>query len=238
MSKIKFFKETTLPATPVANAMYLISKTINGVSAAELYVTNSTGGAGSARQVSTQALAEAIIGLQKGANNGLASLDSGGKVPVAQLPSSIGIDFQIVSNIAARNALAPGKNILCLVLDASTDPTVTSGSALYAYELATTTWHKVSEYESLDLTGLMSSFGIQVGAGASETIGNGETVTFVAGSANLSIVRSGNTLTFDVSGGAAHSHTNMTQLNKIGEDGDGDITYNGAAVLKWSSTGW
>ena len=238
MSKIKFFKETVLPATPVANSLYLISKTINGVSAAELYVTNSTGGAGSARQVSTQTLAEAIIGLQKGANNGLASLDSGGKIPVGQLPSGIGIEFEVKADIGLRDALNPTKNILCLVLDATADPTVNSGSALYAYELATTTWHKVSEYESLDLTGLMTSFGIKVGAGATESISNGETITFAAGSANISIVRSGNTLTFDVSGGAAHSHTNLTELNKIGQDGDGDLTYNSTAVLKWSSTSW
>jgi hypothetical protein len=238
MSKIKFFKETALPATPVANALYLITKTINGVAAAELYATNSTGGSGSARQVSTEALVNAIIGLQKGANNGLASLDSGGKVPVGQLPSGIGIDFEIVDDIAARNALSPTKNILCLVLDATGDATVSTGSALYAYELAATTWHKVSEYESLDLSGLMTSFGIKVGTGATETISQGETITFVAGSANITIVRSGNTLTFDVSGGAAHSHSNLTQLNKIGEDGDGDITYNGAAVMKWTSTAW
>lgn len=238
MSKIKFFKETALPGSPVANALYLISKTINGVSAAELYVTNSTGGAGSARQVSTQALVEAIIGLQKGANSGLATLDSGGKIPVAQLPSGIGIDFEIVDDIAARNALSPTKNILCLVLDASADSTVNTGSALYAYELTASTWHKVSEYESLDLSGLMTSFNIQVGGGATETISQGETINFVAGSANITIVRSGNTLTFDVSGGAAHSHSNLTQLNNIGQDGDGDMTYSGTNVMKWTSTSW
>jgi hypothetical protein len=238
MSKIKFFKETALPALPVANSLYLISKTINGVAAAELYVTNSTGGAGSARQVSTQALAEAIIGLQKGANNGLASLDGGGKIPVGQLPSGIGIEFEVVDDISIRDALTPTKNILCLVLDATGDGSVSSGSALYAYEFANTTWHKVSEYESLDLSGLMTGFGIKVGAGATETINNGEVITFTAGSANISIVRSGNIITFDVSGGAAHSHTNLTELNKIGQDGDGDITYNGTAVNKWSATAW
>lgn len=39
---------------------------------------------------------DARITLQKGANNGLATLDSGGKVPVAQLPSSVigGVSFQ------------------------------------------------------------------------------------------------------------------------------------------------
>jgi hypothetical protein len=238
MSKIKFYKETALPGSPVANALYLITKTINGVAAAEFYVTNSTGGAGSARHVSTQALVEAIIGIQKGANSGLASLDSGGKVPISQLPSGIGIDFEVVADIGDRDALSPTKNILCLVLDATGDGTVSSGSALYAYEFAAATWHKVSEYESLDLSGLMTSFGIKVGAGATETISQGETITFAAGSANITIVRSGNTLTFDVSGGAAHSHTNLTQLNKIGEDGDGDITYNANAVMKWTSTAW
>lgn len=235
MAKIKFFRETALPGTPEANSFYLISKTIAGVTAAELYVTDN---AGNAKQVATENIVTAIIGGLKGANSGIASLDSGGKVPVAQLPAGIGIDFEIVDDITARNGLNPTKNILCLVLDATDDATVTAGSALYAYELAVTSWHKVSEYESLDLSGLMTSFGIKVGAGATETISQGETITFVAGSTNITIVRSGNTLTFDVSGGAAHSHTNLTELNKIAEDGDGDITYNGAAVMKWTSTGW
>lgn len=235
MAKIKFFRETALPGTPQADSFYLISRTIAGVVAAELYVTDS---AGNAKQVATENLANEIINSLKGANSGLASLDAGGKIPVGQIPAGIGLDFEIADTIAARNALSPTTNILCLVLDASADATVTSGNALYAYELSSTTWHKLSEFESLDLSGLMTGFNIKANGGTSQAIANGDAIDFVAGSANITITRSGKTLTFDVSGGAAHSHSNLTVLNNFGEDGDSDATYNGNPIMKWSTTTW
>lgn len=61
-------------------------------------------------------------------------------------------DMQVVADIAARNALTLTRTSLVLVLDATGDPTVHTGSALYVYDFAHTTWYKVSEYESLDLT--------------------------------------------------------------------------------------
>lgn len=233
--KIRINKVNTLPGTFDPGAWYLVSTTVNGVDAAELYVADNTGS--DVRHVASEALTQQVIALLKGANNGIASLDSGGKIPVSQLPSGIGIEFEIVANIAARNALTPATNILCLVLDASADTTVTSGNALYAYQFSNTTWHKLSEFESLDLTGLMSQFLIKVGA-ASSAITDGDTLEFEAGSANLTIVKTGNKLTFDVSGGAAHSHSNLTQLNKVGEDADGDITYDGDPVVKYYTNSW
>jgi hypothetical protein len=57
----------------------------------------------------------------------------------------------LVQDIAERDALAPEQNMMALVLDATGDPSVQTGSALYFYDLATTTWYKVSEFESLDV---------------------------------------------------------------------------------------
>lgn len=234
--KIEINKVSTLPGTYDAGAWYLVSKTVNGLDIAELYVANNTGA--TVKQIGSPDVIESVVALLKGANNGLASLDSGGKIPISQLPSGIGIEFEIVADIAARNALSPTQNILCLVLDASADATVVSGNALYAYDVNNTTWHKLSEFESLDLTGLMNSFGIQVNGGAVQDIVDGDNINFIPGSANITITRSGRNLTFDVAGGAAHSHNNLTLLNKVGEDADGDITYNGDPVVKYYTNAW
>jgi hypothetical protein len=58
-----------------------------------------------------------------------------------------------VQTITERNGLSGLQDAqLVIVRDASEDPTVTSGSALYSYNAATGIFDKVSEYESLDLT--------------------------------------------------------------------------------------
>lgn len=58
---------------------------------------------------------------------------------------------RVVATIVDRDALVLTDNAGVLVLDATGDTTVTNGAAYYFYELATTTWHKVSEAESLDV---------------------------------------------------------------------------------------
>lgn len=55
------------------------------------------------------------------------------------------------ANIAARNALTLTKNTFVMVADATADATVDTGAALYFYNLATTSYVKVAEYESMDL---------------------------------------------------------------------------------------
>lgn len=57
-------------------------------------------------------------------------------------------------DITARDALEAGmtKNSFVMVADASADPTVDAGSALYFRNVSTSTWTKVAEYESMDIT--------------------------------------------------------------------------------------
>lgn len=84
--------------------------------------------------------------------NGVASLDSTGKVPISQLPSSTS-GMMTVATYAdlPSTGLVDGLNVF--VTDASGDPsgTVTSGWAIYKYTLSTTTWVKIAENESLDV---------------------------------------------------------------------------------------
>ncbi len=39
----------------------------------------------------------------------------------------------------------------------------------------------------------------------------------------------------DISG---HSHSNLTQLDKVGEDGDGDLTYDSEPVVRFETADW
>lgn len=119
---------------------------------------------------------------------------------------------EVVDNIAARNALTPSSNIQVLVLDATGDATVNSGAATYIYRLSTTTWHKISEAESQDV---------------------------ILSWANITGRPTSSAAAIDTAVANSHTHTNLTELNKIGEDGNGDLTYNGSLPkMAWDSEAW
>lgn len=85
-------------------------------------------------------------------NAGLAGgalvLDGDGKVPMDSLPEIIKGSIVYTADIAGRDELtAAQRSGLVMVVDASADPTVDAGAALYGYD---TDWIKISEYESLD----------------------------------------------------------------------------------------
>lgn len=118
----------------------------------------------------------------------------------------------VVDDIAARDALTPTSNVQVLVLDASADPTVVGGTATYVYRLSNTTWYKVSESESMDLALTWAS---------------------ITGGPSSSPAQ------IDSAVAAVHTHTNKTQLDKVGEDGNGNLTYNGALPkISWASEAW
>ena len=106
----------------------------------------------------------------------------------------------VVADIAARDALTLTRNAIVLVLDATADTTVNAGAATYVYDLANTTFVKISEFESMDVTLTWSSI-------------QGRPTSAVA----------------DIDDAVAkrHTHANLAQLDKVGEDLDGNFTYNG-----------
>lgn len=67
-------------------------------------------------------------------------------------PGALGA-FKIYSTISARDADAATytQNEICFVTDASSDSTVTSGAALYVWNDTSSTFTKISEFESLDV---------------------------------------------------------------------------------------
>lgn len=123
-------------------------------------------------------------------------------------------NLTIVNTIAARDALLPLTTTKWVyVIDATGDATVTSGGATYLYDPSGAgTWIKAAEAESLDLTLNWSSI---VGKPTSTPAQIDAAVT------------------------AAHTHANMTQLNKIGEDSGGNLLYNGSLpATGWTSANW
>ena len=121
-------------------------------------------------------------------------------------------ELKIVADIAARNALNPTNTISVYVTDATGDTTVKAGGAYYLYNTSNSTWIKTSEAESLDV--VLSWNSIE----GRPTSTPEQIDTAVANS---------------------HTHANKTQLDKIGEDLNGNLTYNGVLPYTgWESTNW
>lgn len=128
MAQIRIERVLALPVVEelIASTMYIVQGA--GANDAEIYFTNNDGT--SVRHLPTHAEVD------------------------QRIAAAIG-DFQniqVLSNLEARDALTLDRVTLALVLDATGDPSVENGSALYVYDLANTTWNKVAEYESLDLS--------------------------------------------------------------------------------------
>ena len=88
------------------------------------------------------------ISLQKGQANGIATLDTTGKIPNAQIPN-VFKEAAVVNNITARDSLNAFSGLHALVIDASADSTVgAGGGAEYVYN--GTKWIKISEFNNLD----------------------------------------------------------------------------------------
>jgi hypothetical protein len=130
------------------------------------------------------------------------------------IDTSIGAanELSIVADIAARNALSPTRAIYVYVEDATADTTVNSGGATYLYKMANTSWLKVSEAESMDVALDWASI-------------TGKPTSTPA--------------QIDAAVANSHTHANKTQLDLVGQNAGGEMTYNGVQVkTTWSSVGW
>ena len=119
---------------------------------------------------------------------------------IGDLEMSNSVEF--AASIAARDAMDLTKSAFVYVADATGDATVTAGAAMYLYDLANTTWHKVTEYESLDLTLSWDN---------------------IDGKPNRSVAE------IEDAVDASHIHENMDVLLQLSESG-GKLQYNGEDV--------
>lgn len=188
MSKVAFHKVTTLPGTLEPNAFYFVEN----ANFCESYVTDD---AGVAKSIGNSAMINALIAAA------LADWEVAAN------------SVEIVADIAARDALVATLevNAMILVVDASADPTVGSGSALYAYDATAEEIYKIAEYESMDVTLEWADI-------------NGRPTSTPA--------------QIDSAVGQAHSHANKPVLDKLSEDVDG-LLYDGDPVSsRWKTQAW
>lgn len=196
MAQINFHKVATLPGVLQPNSLYFVE---NGT-IAETYITNSVG---VARSVGNSEMITSIVTASVGS-----IVDDAVDGAIASLNA-----VEIVADIDARDALAASlsRNALIIVEDATADPTVDAGSAMYAYNHVTDTFSKLTEYESLDV---------------------------VISWANISGRPSSTPAEIDAAVTNSHTHTNKTVLDALGDD-EGVLTYNGDPVqASWSTTNW
>ncbi len=163
--------QTNLTATEIKTALFALSDT-NNLTDTLLTKLNNLDEAGEANAVDSvngqtgEVVLDADdIGLgnvtndaqipltQKGAANGVASLDGSGTIPLAQLPDAAKRQTKVVADITERDALAGSElweGRIITVLDASADNTVGSGSAGYIV-MSDDSFEKIYEFESMDL---------------------------------------------------------------------------------------
>lgn len=111
--------------------------------------------------------------------------------------------LQVVGTITERDALVLTRDTIVLVLDASQDPTVTAGSATYVYSVSSDSFAKTSETESMDITVTWAS-----------VVGRPESTPD----------------TIDAAVANSHRHSNLPVLEKLAEDADGNLLYNGNGI--------
>jgi hypothetical protein len=188
MAQYRIFKETALPGTLTAHSIYFVAPAANP-GYLEIYVTDAAGTAH--RRIHTEADIQSLI------DTAIDGLNTGAI---------------IVDNITQRDALTDKKNgDTVLVIDASGDGTVTSGAATYVWRSSNTSWVKISEHESLDMS-----------------------LTW----ANLSGKPTSTVAAIDSAVTNSHTHANKTQLDKISETG-GLLYYNGQLpAIGWNSSNW
>ena len=118
----------------------------------------------------------------------------------------------IVPTIAERDTLVLNRSTSVLVIDATGDSTVKAGAATYIYNASSQLFTKISEFESLDLVQSWDSI-VDGPESTPEQI-------------DQSVLK-------------AHAHANSTQLAKVGQDAQGEFTYNGQYTLeRISSEEW
>lgn len=90
---------------------------------------------------------DARITSQKGSANGIATLDTNGLIPIAQIPSTFK-EAQVVEDIDARDELDAFAGLHAYVLDATGDESVETGAAEYIYDGEN--WVKLAELSDVD----------------------------------------------------------------------------------------
>lgn len=159
-SKVQADAGLSLPASTASRALQLDGS--GNVEASS--VTNTELGylSGATSSIQTQ-LGNKIDSSEKGANNGVATLDAGGKVPVAQLPSSV-MTYEGVWNASTNSpSLADGVGDAGQVYRVGTAGSQDLGSGSISFEVGDYVIYNGSIWEKSDTTDAVASVNGQTG---------------------------------------------------------------------------
>lgn len=173
---IKFAKVNTLPGTFAGSTIYIVKN--SDADFADMYISNSAGSA--VRRLPNKTDIQTMV------NTAVAGTSH----------------MYVVTDIAARNALAPTVVTQALVIDATDDETVASGAATYIYDPNTSVWTKIGEYESMDVVLQWSNIQGKPNSTANE---------------------------IDDAVSKVHTHANKSVIDKFSED-SGDLKYDGVFI--------
>lgn len=118
--------------------------------------------------------------------------------------------YSIVEDINARNQLT-NKSHPVYVKNATGDSTVRRGGAFYLYDETASTWIKTAESESMDMVFRWVD---------------------IEGKPNSTPTELDNAVA------QSHTHANQTQLDLIGQNENGQMTYNGKIVATTINDAW
>lgn len=187
MNTLRIYKVSALPENLSPNAIYVVNPP-QRPDYVEVYITSKDTNPSVKRIPNEQDILNLI-------NNQLAEFNT----------------IHVVNNIQQRNNLNPTRNIVVLVVDASGDPTVSSGSATYVYNTTTQQWIKISEWESMDLSFTWSGIDGRPQSSPQD---------------------------IDDAVAKRHTHSNMNILNKLSEDNNGNLLYDNKYIMRWEVVEW
>lgn len=187
--RIQFNKVTSLPSELNPNSFYYLENN----DYAESYITDASG---TAKAIGNSAMIRDIVSseIRDLALNGIQTID-------------------FAKDIGARDVMTSkaSSNLLILVIDASADPTVEEGSALYAFDHTLNETYKVAEWESMDISLKWEDI-------------DGKPTSSVA--------------QIDLAVTQTHTHANKTTLDKLSEQ-DGELLFAGEALApQWATKNW
>lgn len=186
--KVNFNAVLTLPAVLEPSSFYYVQNA--GV--AESYLTDSTG---KAKAIGNTAMVSRLIGEH------LAEWEKTSN------------EMPILADIAAMELYTATleKNSFILVVDASADATVGSGSALYAFDYSGQIRYKIAEYESMDVVLKWGSLEGRPDSTPAQ---------------------------IDLSVSKSHEHSNKAVIDSLSDD-FGELKYKGKAIsTDWSTSDW
>lgn len=188
MANLDFRAVSVLPPNPEPNTFYFVQ---NG-SYAESYLTTANG---ALRRMGNSRMIEDVVR--------------------SELTTHYKNNLMFAADITARDSLGVQANgsIMVVVLDASADPQIQEGAALYVYDYQYQEWHLLTQYGTADAA-----------------------VDWV----NIANRPQSSSTAIDSAVERSHVHDNHEILDRLGVNAQGSLTFDGvsAGATEWNNEEW